>query len=49
MEQDSLPAWYQAPAEKQIDADYFAHRQWDSRIKLPCSIIQYHPAASEDC
>jgi hypothetical protein len=48
MERDSLPGWYQAVEEKQIDADFFAHRLWAPDSQLPWSIIQYYPAVPKD-
>ncbi len=45
MEQDSLPEWHRMIEEKQIDADYFAHRRWENGSKLPWAIIHGSPAA----
>jgi len=39
VEQESLPAWRQAVEQHQVDIDYFAHRRWDTRQRLPWSII----------
>jgi radical SAM superfamily enzyme YgiQ (UPF0313 family) len=45
MERDALPDWYRVLEEKGIDADYFAHQQWDSDSNLPWTIIHGSPAA----
>ncbi|MBN1191346.1 MAG: radical SAM protein [Dehalococcoidales bacterium] len=47
VERDSFPEWQKMLAEKQIDADYFAHRQWDSNNILPWNIIASRSAARE--
>lgn len=39
IEKASLAGWRQAAAKYQLDVDYYAHRKWDVRQKLPWDII----------
>ncbi len=39
IEQVSLPGWRQAVEKCRLDVDYYAHQRWDTKQRLPWSII----------
>jgi radical SAM superfamily enzyme YgiQ (UPF0313 family) len=40
IEKESLPDWRQAIERHRIDADYYAHQEWDARRELPWWMIK---------